>query len=66
MKSLTILKCIPPLKNTLNFAGSMVFTDLQFLEKLNSVVHFVFFSKAWLFGIICQNFQKDLHKNQVS
>ena len=36
-------------------------------EKVSSVVHFDFsFSKACFFGIIYQNFQKDLFKNEAS
>ena len=39
------------------------FTQLQFLEKLSVMIHFVFsFSKAWFLGIIHRNFQKILSK----
>ena len=42
----------------------MLFTKLQFQQKLSPVVHFVYSSsKTWLFVIIYQN---DTSKNEVS
>ena len=50
------------------FSWTIILLDLrnlQFLEKVISLVHFDrFFSKAWYFGIIYLNFPKDLSKNE--
>ena len=41
--------------------------NVHFLEKVNSLVRFDYFSsQTWLFGIININFQKDSSKNEVS